>query len=69
MPIYMFCLGTAGAVAIGGIAALAAVFPSVSTAGANLTGTQKTIRWAGWIGSVLGVLAAAANFYAETTRR
>jgi hypothetical protein len=69
MPIYMFCFGIAGAVAIGGIAALAAVFPGVSTAGASLTGERKAIRWAGWVGSVVGVLTAAANFYAETTNR
>lgn len=69
MPIYMLCFGIAGAVAVGGIAALAAVFPGVSTAGANLTGERRAIRWAGWVGSAVGVLTAAANFYAETTSK
>lgn len=65
VPFYMFGFGVAGAIAVGVMAALAGVAPSLRTAGANLRGAQA-IRWAGWVGCVLGVLAAVANFYGET---
>ena len=64
IPFYMFGFGIAGAVSVGVIAALAGMFPTVRTAGADLRG-EPALKWAGWVGSALGVLAAVANFYVE----
>lgn len=66
MPVYVFVLSIAGAIAIGGLAALAAVCPPLRAYASNLSGGRKTIHRVSWAGGAIGVLVAAANFYVET---
>lgn len=64
LPFYMFGFGIASAASVGVIAALAGVCPNLRTIGTSLRG-KRVLRWAGWVGSVSGALAALANFYGE----
>ncbi|MEZ5417501.1 MAG: hypothetical protein R2708_09160 [Vicinamibacterales bacterium] len=66
MPVLMVLLGVVGACALGVIAAIVGLLPGIGTAGARLPAEESTIRRAGWLGCVLGVLVAAINFYAES---
>jgi hypothetical protein len=69
LPVYVFVLSFAGAIVISGVAASAAVLPPLRARAANLIGGRKTIRRVTWVGGVIGVVTAAANFYVETANQ